>query len=328
MRRLASRLAPPALAVALALLALAAPARAAIVANGDFESGTLDGWHVHRLTSGGNWFAYEGTSTPISVKRGRFPVPPPPQGSHAAVTDELTADTLVLYQDLTLPAGSSDELSLLAYYDSQRPIAVPSPDTLSVEEEALGGQANQQFRIDLMRPEAPLESLAPGDVLATLFETRPGDPQHMGPTRLTASLAPFAGQTVRLRIAVAAHEELLNAGIDAVAVTGGGGGRGGLRVGKPRANPRNGTVVLPVAVPGPGRVGATGKRPGTLRAAASKVSAAGTVKLVLRPGRKTLRLLRRRRRARVRVTVSYAPPGGGEEALGLPVGFRLRRPTH
>jgi hypothetical protein len=330
MRPLGLRLLICGLAATLLALALAPAASAAILVNGDFESGTLDGWHVHRLTSGGNWFAYEGTSTPISVKRGRFPVPPPPQGSHAAVTDELTADTVILYQDMTLPAGSSEELSLLAYYDSQKPIAVPSPDTLSVEEEVLGGQANQQFRIDLVRPEAPLESLAPGDVLATVFETRPGDPRHMDPTRLSADLTPFAGQTVRLRVAVAAHEELFNAGIDAVSVAAGGaggakGGGGRLRIGKPRPNPKNGTVVLPVGVPEAGRVSVSGKRPGTLRVATLKVGAARTVRLTLRPGPRALRALRRGGRATVPIAVSFAAAGGGREAAALPVVFRLRR---
>lgn len=312
-----------------AALLAASPAHAATIVNGDFESGTLQGWHVHLLTGGGNWFAYEGTATPISEKRGRLPVAPPPQGSHAAITDELTADTLILYQDVALPPGSSETLSLLAYYDSYQPIAVPTPDTLSVEEEALGGQVNQQFRIDLMRPEAPLESIAPEDVLETLFQTRPGDPAHMGPKRLSADLAAFAGQTVRLRVAVAAGRELLNAGVDAISVGSAGSGAGStrsarFRVGKPRANRRNGTVALPIEVPGPGRLSAKGQRAGVLKKAALRVAGAGSATLHLELASRALVKLRRAHKLRLRVGVTYAPAGGAAQTATLPVVFKIR----
>lgn len=327
------------------LFALPANAVGAGIVNGDFESGTLQGWHVHRLTSGGNWFAYEGTATPISEKRGRLPVPPPPEGSHAAIADELTADTVILYQDIALPAGSSEKLSLLAYYASYDPIAIPSPDTLSVEEEALGAQRNQQFRIDVMKPEAPLESLDPADILATLFQTRPGDPQNMSPTRFSADLAPFAGQTVRLRVAVAAREELLNAGIDAVSLVGAGSagsGAGHLRLGKPKADPRSGTVTLPVQVPAAGTVrvasppstggsrarqgGASGKRVAIV-AATAKAAGAGTLRVRLRLAGAARALLRHRHRLRVPVSVTFQPRGGGRESAATRVLFKQESHT-
>jgi hypothetical protein len=52
----------------LAWVALVAPtgATAATVVNGDFESGSLQGWHVHRAMEAGNWFAYKGVNTPTS----------------------------------------------------------------------------------------------------------------------------------------------------------------------------------------------------------------------------------------------------------------------
>jgi len=53
------------------LVAMLAPngANAANVANGNFESGTLNGWQAHHLTGAGNWFAYAGTAAPIGSKR-------------------------------------------------------------------------------------------------------------------------------------------------------------------------------------------------------------------------------------------------------------------
>ena len=69
-----------------------------------------------------------------------------------------------------------------------------------------------------MRAGSPIQSLDPADILRTVFRTQPGAPLALQPTWFTADLGPFAGQTVRLRIANAANEELFTAGIDAVAV--------------------------------------------------------------------------------------------------------------
>src|SRR5262249_50239739 len=133
-------------------------------------------------------------------------------------------DSDILYQDVALEPGLEHQLSLVAYYDSYSPIAIPNPDTLSIADEALrlpNGkfQRNEQFRIDVIRPEAPLESLDPPDILRTVFAPRPGDKQSMAPRRLTVDLSAFAGQTVRIRIAVAATDEVFNAGVDSVAIT-------------------------------------------------------------------------------------------------------------
>ena len=163
-------------------LGLLAPggALAANVVNGDFETGKLAGWQVHRAQEAGDWFAYGGDPNdppsirqdPIAVKRGDGPIQAPPQGRYAAVADELNPDTLILSQNIALGAGLSHRLNLLAYYRSYVPIAVPAPDTLSADSEALGGQANQQYRIDVMSPAAPLDSVNPSDILAPVFATR------------------------------------------------------------------------------------------------------------------------------------------------------------
>jgi hypothetical protein len=337
------------LPLAAILLVALVPARAAAatVANGDFESGTLSGWNVHQATEAGNWFAYQGTEAPIGRHRDAEPVQAPPQGTHAAIADEANPDTLILYQEVSLPAGSSAHLSLLAYYNSYDPIAVPTPDTLSVDEEVLAGQQNQQFRIDVMRAGAPLESLEPADVLMNVFQTAPGAPRVMKPTKLTADLTPFAGQTVMLRIAVAVNQEVLNAGVDEVEITGSGpggsagaggrsgssgssGSRGGgsaagrIVLGKAKVDPRNGSVTLPVRVPTAGVLrargtklsGTAGKRGGlAIRATGAPASRAGTVVLRLAPTGTAWAALRRQGLLRANVTVSFDPQSGGEERL-------------
>jgi len=312
---------------AFALLAvLPAAAGAATVANGDFESGTLAGWQVRRATTAGDWFAYKGTDAPIGHRRGAAPVQPPPQGSFAAIADQANPESLVLFQDLALEPGSSYRLGLVAFYDSYAPLA--APDTLSVDEEALGAQANQQFRIDLLRPGAPLDSVNPADVLQTLFRTKAGAPARMKPTLLEADLAPFAGQTVRLRVAVAATEEVLNAGVDAVSLS----PRGGdgpvppgerVRVGKAKANRKNGTLRLSVRVPGAGRLTVGGNR--KLKRASRNLAQAGQVVLRLRPSAKGRAILKRQHRLRVKATLTWSSVTGVRETVRLPLLFKLKK---
>jgi hypothetical protein len=336
------------IAVAMAVLAPDG-AGAATIVNGDFESGTLNGWHVHRATEAGNWFAYRGTDAPIGSRRKPTPADPvqaPPQGLYAAISDEANPDTLILYQDIALEAGRSHQLSLLAYYDSYKPIAVPTPNTLSVDEESLRGRRNQQFRIDVMRPDAPLESVDPADILRTLFVTKPGDPQKLAPTRLTANLSAFAGQTVRLRIANAVHEEVFNAGVDAVSISttapGQSPSRGSKQApelfsfGRVKAR-RNGTATLRVQVSGPGLLRARGAFVPAEAARASRaakvrkpiepvtipVGLAKTVTIHLRPTTTARAILRQRHKLRVKVAVTYMPTSGSPEAAFVPVVFKL-----
>src|SRR5262249_25721744 len=147
----------------------------------------------------------------------------PPQGNFAAVSDEKNPATTILYQDVALEPYYSQQLTMTFYYRSLAPIKVPDPDTLSVtdlpEPVEPDEPQQQQVRVDVMKPTAAIDSVNPSDILATLFANRTGDPQTMAPTQLSANLTPFAGQTVRLRIANAVHDFIFNAGVDAVSIT-------------------------------------------------------------------------------------------------------------
>jgi hypothetical protein len=335
-----------------AVLAAPVAATAATVVNGDFETGNLQGWQAHGATGFGDWFVYEGTKPPISEGgRGTAPVPAPPQGEFAAIADQLDPDTLALYQDISLAAGAKHQLSLQTFYSSNKPLALPTPDTLSTDPSVIGEQANQQYRIDLMKPEAGVESIDPADVLRTLFRTMPGDPVAMPPTRLTANLTPYAGQTVRLRIAVAAGKEALNAGIDDVSVTttpaaasggagtggaagkGGKGGAGGgaagpgarLRVLGSAKSLGNGSAILRVRLPDAGRL--TAKRPKLLVSASAEAKGARVVSLHLKPTAKALATLRRRGKMRVKVALAFDPSGSAALQRATPsVLLKLAKP--
>lgn len=322
------------LASVLVGIALLAPAGAgaATVVNGDFEAGSLSGWNVYRSLETGSWFAYKGdkgSGDPIAKQRGRKYPQLPPQGLYAATSDQATATTTILSQEIALAPGLSHRLSLLAFYDSEVPIGVPDPDTLSVDDALLGGQRNQQFRVDVMRPGSPIESLAAGDVLATAFRTQPGAPTSLQPTWVTADLSPFAGQTVRVRIATAAHEELFTAGVDAVAVDSAPPGKGlpplgsnRFKFGKLKLNRKNGTAVLAIEVPGPGDLSAKGKG---IKRAVAKAAKAGKAKLRLKPTKAGRETLERKGKLAVKLAVKFDPAGGSPRTQTKRVVLKLAR---
>lgn len=282
------------LIVAVALLAAPSGAGAAIVNNGDFETGSLSGWQVQTSDPDAGWFAYTGTTSPVSD----LSIPAPPQGNHAAISDENGAGLHVLYQDVTLPAaGSVTQLSLLAYYESAAPIS--SPDSL---DEAVF--PNQQYRIDVIKPSAPIDSVASSDVLRTVFRTLAGDPQSLGPTQKTADLSAFAGQTVRLRFAEVDNQLFFNAGADAVSVT-----SNGFAIGTATLNKKKGTATLPVTVPGAGTLDVSGTGLKASFTAASGPVAAGTSNILIKAKGKKRKKLNSRGKAKVNVSITYTPTG-------------------
>jgi hypothetical protein len=294
-------------ALAVALIG-ATGALAATVVNGDFETGNLTGWQVVNNPAGdeetGSWYAYAGTAPPREFAE---PVPPPPAGSYAAITSQGGPGSHILYQDVALEPYYSHQLSLLVYYKSFAPLFTPSPNTLSYE-----GAENQQYRVDVMNPAAPVDSANPADVLATVFATKEGDPQELGPTQLTADLTPFAGQTVRLRFAEVDNRYYLEAGTDSVAIAS-TPPPNAVTLGKPLFNKKKkGTAKVPVTVPGAGTltvadVKLTGKR---IKGQTVQTTAAGTVNLPIKPTKTTRKALVEQGKKKLKVAVSFTPTGG------------------
>jgi hypothetical protein len=288
-----------ALAVAgAALLTAPGAAHAAIVTNGDFETGSFSGWQLHDAPvdpPSGTWNVYTGTSV------GGDLFPAPPQGTHAAATDQSSPGRHLLYQDLTLPSGGSQyQLSMFVYYDSDAPISSqPNLDFNVI------GMPNQQYRIDLIKPSAPIDSVASGDILSGLFQTVTGDPTTLAPTLRTADLSSFAGQTVRLRFAEVDDQGVFHAATDAVTVK-----TNAFTVGAAVRNKKKGTASVPVTVPDAGTIALSGR--GVKGVAASKsvaVSGGGTVNLLVKAKGKTKRKLNANGKAKVKVSITYTPTG-------------------
>jgi D-alanyl-D-alanine carboxypeptidase len=195
--------------VALSSVLVGCEAEPRTVVVDDFESGAIADWQAVGSGSGG-WFVYaDGHQAPDPAQSDPnvpFDVPDPPQGRFAAVTDMDGPGTRILYRDLRLDGRFSLQLSV--FYAGTGPFS--SPATLVHDTP----EANQQFRIDLLRRSAPIDSVAKGDVLVNLFRTSPGDPVRRQPTDVHVDVSAWAGQTVRLRLATTDNQGPLRVGVD------------------------------------------------------------------------------------------------------------------
>ena len=175
----------------------------------DFESGTLAGWKIEGSGAGG-WFVYTNGKTPPNPSETDpnvpFAVPDAPQGKFAAVTDMNGPGRRILYRDVKLDGRYT--LRLTVFYVNAGPLS--SPNTMDYE----GDVENQQYRIDIVAPSAPVDSVAAPHVLANVFRTSPGDADRREPSAVTVDLSKWEGQTVRLRLAGVDNRGPLRAGVD------------------------------------------------------------------------------------------------------------------
>ena len=192
------------------------PAQVELVTNGSFEvnggenSQVFAGWENVNLPDGDqNGFRVQ-TGTFSPTPGGIFPVPPPPDGNFTAMSTQNGPGTHIISQVITLL--SSGQL-FFRLFIGNRASAFFSPPTL-----AFNSVPNQQFRMDVMDPNAAIDDVGAG-VLMNVFQTQPGDPLISdGYLTVTADLSAFNGQTVRLRFAEADNQLFFNAGVDAVSV--------------------------------------------------------------------------------------------------------------
>jgi D-alanyl-D-alanine carboxypeptidase len=188
-----------------------AAVRLAMIVVDDFEDGDLAGWRSVGAGPGG-WFVYtDGSTAPdpsVSDPGAALAMPDPPEGTHAVVTDMNGPGTRILFRDLRLDGRF--KLHLNVFYRGGAGFS--SPATLAHD----GPEANQQFRVDLISPTAPIDSLASADVLLNVFHTSDGDPTSRKPADVVVDVSALAGQTVRLRLAEADNQGPLRVGVDHV----------------------------------------------------------------------------------------------------------------
>jgi D-alanyl-D-alanine carboxypeptidase len=218
-----SNLDPPAasrmvdfIAARLPLASATAPTSTIVV--DDFESGSLDGWTLDRRGNG-NWFAYQNGRQAPDPKQSDpflpFNMPNPPQGKFAAVSDTRGPGSRLMYRDLKVAGPMMLELTIF-YVNGIDGLSGYSSRFVAPRTLAINAGPNQQFRVDLLAPTAAADSMAAADIRGTIFETLSDAPARQGPTPIRYDLSPWAGQTVRLRIATADNQGPMRAGIDNV----------------------------------------------------------------------------------------------------------------
>jgi hypothetical protein len=191
-----------------------------LVVNGGFEqngglaTNIFTGWTVFDESGGsGSWYAQMGTKPlPQMQNCTGFAVSEPPSG-FAAMTTQASRGSHILYQDVAIPSGASSvTLSFDLFLSSSSAFAVQPTLSYAV-------RRNQQFRVDLLDPAAPVMDTGAG-VLAALFQTADtDDPVNTAYSRHRYDLSPFAGRTVRLRFAEADYVHCFSAGVDNVSIT-------------------------------------------------------------------------------------------------------------
>ena len=209
---------PTSLTTLVTTAAVPGPGQIQAVTNGGFE---VNGGPNTEIMAGWTTFDQPGwdqigfrvqTGTTTPVPGGVFTVPPPPEGLFAAMSNQSGPGSHIIYQDISLPTNGNGQLSFRLFIGNRNGIFF-TPPTLDA-----AAFPNQQFRMDVMSPLAPIQDVGAG-VLLNVYQTKVGDPPVSdGYLTVTADLSAFNGQTVRLRFAVVETNFFFNAGVDDVSV--------------------------------------------------------------------------------------------------------------
>ena len=211
-----SRVAPSVIAAAMTLF-LATPAHASeLILNGGFEAGLSSWTRVDSPGSDGTFFLQTGTVSPVNAD----PVPAPPGGIRAAMSDAQGPGSHVLYQDFIVPLLiSSATLDFALLVNNHAGMFVTPAVGLDFSTPAL----NQQARVDILGGGTDPFSVAGADVLLNLFQTMPGNSFALAylaqSADLTALFGAHAGETLRLRFAEVDNVFTFQLGVDNVSLT-------------------------------------------------------------------------------------------------------------
>ena len=162
--------------------ALSSPAMAGLITNGGFESGFSSWTRTDQLGSEGTFALQTGTTSPVNGD----PVPAPPGGTTAAMTDAQGPGSHVLSQSFTVSAPVLAAMLRFDVFVGNRAGMFVSPSTLDFSTPAL----NQQARVDILLGSAGAFSVLPADVLLNAFQTNPGDRGWSPGTHTTRWMSP------------------------------------------------------------------------------------------------------------------------------------------
>jgi subtilisin-like proprotein convertase family protein len=181
--------------------------------NNSFEQGTVSSsivpcWTViNQPGSAGTWCT-QAFATPPACGNYVAPVPAPPAGTQAVMTNQANPASSVLYR-CGIPTAAAVGFRAFLFSNA----AWNTQPTLD-----LGG--SQQFRADIVSRDGLLDdpfTMQPQHILLTLYQSQNADPVNSGGYNLvTGNMGAFIGQTVCLRFAVVATGGFMIAGVDDV----------------------------------------------------------------------------------------------------------------
>jgi hypothetical protein len=185
-----------------------------LLVNGGFETG-FTGWtRGDSLGSDGSFHLQTGALSPVNG----FPIPTPPEGLAAAMTDAFGPGSHVLYQDFLVPTPVTSAVLEFSMLINNGGDDFYSPSTL----EFSGLDLNQQARVDVMLTSADPFSTEASDVLLNVYQTQPGDLLFSDYTTIQSDLTSLfqahPGETLRLRFAEVDNVLFFNLGIDDVSL--------------------------------------------------------------------------------------------------------------
>jgi len=199
-------------------LAATAPAGASTIANGGFETGFASWVRVDQLGSDGTFSLQSGLASPVNAD----PVPAPPSGTRAAMSDGAAPGAHVLYQDFVATPGSQTLSFDLFIGNRADRFATPASLDFALTNPNGALTLNQQVRVDLLRAGADPFSVAAADILLSLYASQVGDPLVSGyrsfSSDIGALLGAHSGELLRLRFAETDNVAQMQLGVDNVAI--------------------------------------------------------------------------------------------------------------
>jgi len=201
-------------AITVCLAAVTPTAAAPLLLNGGFEAGFANWVRVDQLGSEGTFSLQSGAASPQNAD----PVPAPPEGLSAAMSDAFGPGSHVVYQDF-LVNSASGTLRFDLFIGNRAGAFFPA-DAAAVGLDFSTPALNQQARVDILKAGTDPFSVAASDVLLNLYQTGAGDPAVSGYTPfsvdVSALLAANVGQTLRLRFAETDNVGPFQLGVDNV----------------------------------------------------------------------------------------------------------------
>jgi cysteine-rich repeat protein len=187
---------------------------AELLANGNFEAGTLAAWEAASLGDGAFVVATPGTPTPI----GGFATASNPTGGAAfALSDQVGEGVRALEQSFTVPATANEVSVAFEMFVNDQSGLGPIIDPVGLDHT---GPPNQHARADILISGAPPFATEAAVVQNLYLGVDPGslpNPYVSYLFDLTSVLAP--GQTYELRFAEVDNQHFLHQGVDNVSVT-------------------------------------------------------------------------------------------------------------